>query len=114
MTGLPFSISFGGCSSSLVVADPRELLSLAMARTRPGQGFLGGPSRPFFHSVGVEELGRPRRSHKPEIAGSNPAPATSIPPARLPTGAMEQGRLQRQRGRSIQLHVHAFQSCGPP
>ncbi len=33
----------------------------------------------FFKIVyrGVEELGRPRRSHKSEIVGSNPTPATN-------------------------------------
>lgn len=33
-------------------------------------------SSPLGGTSGVEEFGRPRRSHKPKTAGSNPAPAT--------------------------------------
>lgn len=41
-------------------------------------GGLRLASGAFFLSVGLEEPGRPRRSHKPETAGSNPATATSF------------------------------------
>ena len=38
-------------------------------------------SSPWTHAriyVGVEESGRPRWSHKPEIVGSNPTSATNL------------------------------------